>query len=658
MPRLHPASFAPREIRAVEPGAGEHGAREVRAAQVAAGEIGAFEEGLAEADAAEVEAVEVDAGEVALLEADAALRARGQLDPRAFRQRRVRGCRLVHAMRVLAVHVALGFLGLTQLRGEIGVGEAGLRRRVRPPRASGLGHEGAHLLDLFPRRELRGTRSLTLALGQGSVVITPGGRERGPRVGLGFGARILRVEPQLLELLARLRLQGVVISGGRDRRLLERWDRLGKVLVGVFPARGEALALRLQLSRGLSVRVPSAKRLRLRPQVRISKLVEEHLGAGPGRHQVALADGCLGGLLHVEPLLQDGAEVLDGAERAGRVAGRDEVEDVRRVVLDDRRDASVEHDHRERVGVELERVHPHGHLAELAPAQVHERPGNEARHPAFEHGAGRVHVLQGERLVTLEVPVEPLIPRRGVEELEVEVERQAGILVLAPGAVVGADLRVTLRPHQIEGRESDGRGPLARRSDEAPRVLDVRERVHLAGRGLHRCEPFADGIVREPRPTKRVRPAHGHRRERDGIRRDAGRAPGPIADHPEGLVDPPEGQADRAGDLGRAARVRAPHDDDLGDRLRPAEVHRDVRPEVLREELPEVGLVERALGRVERRGEHRGDAEAELPARLEGAHEHAELLRLDGLHDRAERSEAGVWGRLRPHRDRGVTRTW
>ena len=73
-------------------------------------------------------------------------------------------------------------------------------------------------------------------------------------------------------------------------------------------------------------------------------------------------------------------------------------------------------------------------------ALVDERARGEAGEPALEARAVGVHVLERERLVALEVALDPLVLGGDVEEGGVDVGRQAGELLLQPRVVVGARL--------------------------------------------------------------------------------------------------------------------------------------------------------------------------------------------------------------------------
>ncbi len=94
----------------------------------------------------------------------------------------------------------------------------------------------------------------------------------------------------------------------------------------------------------------------------------------------------------------------------------------------------------------------------------------------------------------------------------------------------------------------------------------------------------------------------------------------------------PQAEAHRARGLLFPVRVGLPDHQGLGARLGHAGVGRSVRAELGGEHLPQVDLVQRALGRVEGRRYHHRHAQVEAPRRLHDAVEEAELLRLDDLH--------------------------
>ncbi len=354
--------------------------------------------------------------------------------------------------------------------------------------------------------------------------------------------------------------------------------------------------------------------------------------------------------LLVQPLGHDGPVMLDRPGLAHRLAARDEVEHVGRIVFTDLEHPAIDEDPALVVGEEPDRVEAGRDLPEglaLAGLLVDEAPCRHPRQRPFDPGLRGVHVLDDERLVAPEIPLDLLVRRRGVEEAPVEVPGELREALLEPRFIVRPDLGEALWPGRIVTSEAGGRGPVAGRPDEAARILDVGQRMDRAVLAAHRREAFADRVRRVALAAEGVLPCDRHLGERLRI----GHPQEPeaaVSDDVKRLVDRPELDPHRArgarhGARGEAAAVH----EQLSPELRHALVEDGVAPELRAGEPPEALLIEQVPRRLEREEDEERHDEVRLAVVLEHLGEQPQPVRLDGLHEvrcRLPRSSAGRRG--------------
>ncbi len=282
---------------------------------------------------------------------------------------------------------------------------------------------------------------------------------------------------------------------------------------------------------------------------------------------------------------------------------------------------------------EVDRIDPHRDLAQhLGRARLlDERSRRVPGQPSLDHGELGVHVGDRERLVALEVAVDPLIFRRCVEDGPVEILREARVELLLPGRVVGAHLREALRPEDVLRREARRRRAIARGLHERVRILDVGQSDARGAVDERRVEAEADRVLGHLRAAERAAPRDGHLGERRRAR-GAVRLPVPIADDVERLVDRAAANAHRDRRLRAVPGERAPRHQHLSALLRHSEVEHTVAPELVGGDLPEEDLLDRRLRSGEPEARDDGDDEVVGAPVLERPVKDAEHLRFGDFH--------------------------
>src|SRR4051794_17667385 len=113
----------------------------------------------------------------------------------------------------------------------------------------------------------------------------------------------------------------------------------------------------------------------------------------------------------------------------------------------------------------------------------------------------RMKVVQRVRRVRRKALREALVARGDIEELPIDVAREAGIVFFQPALIVSSGKTRAYWPANVECSETRRLGCLCGRFDDRVRMFDVRQLARF-GPGAFGQKAAAERIWIEHRPTK------------------------------------------------------------------------------------------------------------------------------------------------------------